>query len=605
MFAYLRFIPFLVLLPYAAMAQTTTASMSGTVKTNRGELLVGASIKAIHEPTGTLYFSRAGKTGNFSIQNLLPGGPYSIEATFINFDTEKRKDITVALGENSEIDFVLAENISLLQQVTVSTTKKINNFINSNASISNQDKIAMLPTTGRNLYEYLHAVPQVISIQGNEGAISAAGQNNRYNSFYVDGAVNNDVFGLAASGTNGGLAGASPLSMDAIDQFQVAVSTFDASLGNFTGAAINAVTRAGSNRRESSVYHFFSNRNTAEKKDAGNKGDFFTRTYGFRTQGSILQNKLFYFINIELQRELYTQPFSFAAYKGNTKDSNLVHILSNTLKGTYHYDPGSFLDNPETLNTDRVVARIDWNINKRNSLSVSKRYVYAQRINTNISNANTIHFSNDGYALFSTTHSLSVELKTSIGNHSANKLLITYTAVKDDREPLLKAFPRVRINDGDGAFIFGTDNSSTINLLAQKNGTLFDKYTFTSGKHAISVGIDVEYNDLFNAFIQNTFGNYTYASLGDFLTNSRPSVYQLGFSQTDHKNADNTSAAAKLFRLKTAVFMNDEMRYNRLVLNYGIRVDKHYFLNTPTADDYTNSVAVPAFAQYWDTQDTR
>jgi hypothetical protein len=448
-------------------------------------------------------------------------------------------------------------------------------------------------------------------VEGNEGAISFAGQNNRYNAFYIDGSVNNDVFGLAASGTNGGQAGISPLSIDAVAQFQVVTSPYDVAVGNFTGAAINAVTRSGSNRKQSSFYHFFSNRNLAGKTPTGTKEEavkldnFSANIYGLRLQGAITQNKIFYFVNIELQREQYSKPFSFHDYKGNTKNATLLAILANTIKGTYQYDPGTFPDNRETVNADRIVTRFDWNINKKNSLSVSSRYTYAQRMHTNASNVNTIHFSNDGYAFFSRSNSVSAEIKSSIGIHVANKLLITYTDVKDDREPLLKAFPRVRINDGEGAFIFGTDNSSTINLLTQKNLTLFDQCSFTKDSHTFHFGIDMEYNQLFNTFIQNSFGSYTYYAIEDFLTNRRPSAYQSGFSMIDDVKTDHTGAAAKFSVLKTAAFMNDEMRYQNIVLNYGARVDLHRFLQSPAEDDYTNTVAIPAIEKYYEIEGAR
>ncbi len=601
-----------ILLPFSfTTAQTTTGSISGTIKTNTGEALVGAGIKIIHEPTATTWFSQTGKGGYFIVYNLLPGGPYRIEASFINFDTEKKMDLTVGLGENLMADLILSPNNSLLQQVTVTTVRRSGSFAGNAGTVISKDKIERLPAAGRDLYEYLRAVPQAKLIEGNEGAVSVAGQNNRYNAFYIDGSVNNDVFGLAASGTNGGQAAISPLSIDAIEQFQVEVSPYDASIGNFTGAAINAVTRSGSNKTQSSFYHFFSNRNFAGKTPTGDKEDavkldrFSSALYGFRWQGAVTQNKVFYFLNFELQRENYSQPFSFYQYKGNTKDVGIVNILSNTLQGTYQYEPGTFLDNIETVNADRIVARFDWNINKKNSLSISNRYTYAQRMNTNASNENTIHFSNDGYAFFSRTNSVSLELKSSISNRSANKLLLTYTDVKDDREPLSRAFPRVRINDGDGAFVFGTDNSSTINLLTQKNWVLFDKYTFTTGRHSLNIGVDIEYNQLNNAFIQNTFGNYTYYSLEDFLTNRRPTVYQSGFSTIDKINTDHTNAAARFSVLKISAFVNDEMCYNRLVLNYGLRIDHHRFPVSPVQDDYTNMIAIPAFEKYYELEGAR
>jgi hypothetical protein len=593
------------LLPLCSVAQATTGSIGGKLSGEHGVAISGASVRIIHEPTGTNYFSVSGKTGNFSVPNLSPGTAYVVEVSFLNYETQTRKEIIVNLGEETTVDLFLKPQASVLQQVTV-TSSYANKY---RGMVINSDKMDLLP--GRNLYEHLRAIPQAKLVDGNEGAISFAGQNNRYNSLYIDGALNNDVFGLSASGTNGGQAAVSILPADAIAQLQVVLTPYDASFGNFTGAAINATTRSGTNRAENTVYHFFSNRDlsgktpTGDKKDALKLNAFFSRISGFRTQGAYVKNKIFYFVNIELQRELFSQPFLFDKYKGNTKDARLASILANTIRGNYHYDPGSFLDNPGSLNADRMVMRFDWNINSRNSLSFSTRYTYAQRMNVNASNENAIHFSNDGSALFSTTNSFSAELKGSTRHNASNKLLITYTHVKDDKEPLLKAFPRVRINDGEGAFVFGTDNSSTVNLLSQTNVTLSDQYKFTTGAHAPTIGFDIEYNKIFNAFIQNSFGSYTYYSLGDFLTNARPSAYQVNFPLTDNKNSDETSAAAKFSVVKAAVFLNDEMRFNRLVLYYGVRFDAHYFLTVPLRNDYVNETAIPQFEKYWDLENAR
>lgn len=583
-------------------AQVTGGSIAGKVKAENGIPLQGASIRIKHGATGTLYFSTSGKTGNFFVPDVSPGNGYSAEVFFVNHESEVRSNITVNLGEETTVDFVMKQNATVLKEVTVSAAHQNRN----SGMVITREKMDLLP--GRNMYEQLRSIPVASLSAGNEGGISFAGQNNRYNAMYIDGAINNDVFGLAASGTNGGQAGISILPADAIAQFQVALTPYDASLGNFTGAAINATTRSGTNQKENSVYHYFSNRDLSgktpvgEKKDAAKLNTFFSGTYGWRTQGAFIKNKLFYFANIELQREVFSQPFLFDRYKGNTKDIRLLNILANTVKASYHYDPGSFLDNPETVNTDRVVMRLDWNINWRNSLSVSHRYTYAQRMNANAGNENTIHFSNDGYAFFSGTNSLSLEWKSSFNKSTANKLLVTYTKVNDDREPLDKPFPRVRINDGEGAILFGTDNSSTINQLIQSNLGVADKFKFNLGAHLLTTGFDIEHNRIRNAFIQNSFGSYTYSSPGDFLTNDHPSAYQLGFSLVDNINADQTMASAAFSVLRTAVFVNDELRFKKFVLNYGIRFDKHLFLTAPARNDYVNDVALPQFAKYWDTE---
>ncbi len=263
-----------------------------------------------------------------------------------------------------------------------------------------RDKMANLPTVGRNVSDFLRYVPQAKITA--DGGVALAGQNNRYNSFYIDGAVNNDVFGLAASGTNGGQAGISPISIDAIDQFQVVLSPYDASLGNFTGGGINAITRSGTNNVEGSVYYFFRNENLSGKtpgvpKDQAVKlSDFSNKTYGFRIGGPIIKNKVFFFLNAEMQRDERPQPFNDSLYNGTSKRPDIARLI-DTLKTKYGYDPGSYLDNPEKVEADRIAAKIDWNINADHKLSASYRFNKGLRYNTSRSAANIINFYNNGY----------------------------------------------------------------------------------------------------------------------------------------------------------------------------------------------------------------
>lgn len=610
----LQFVLAVLILPAFALAQNTTSSLSGSVKTNTGEVLVGATVTATHEPTGTTYRVQSRAGGRFDISNMNPGGPYIVEVSFLNYANEKKTDLYLSLGDVLKVDFALASKVNNLGNVTVSSLRKTTETSGKGGAETTigRDKMANLPTVGRNIYDYLRAVPQAKLVNGSEGAVSIAGQNNRYNAFYVDGAINNDVFGLSASGTNGGQAAIAPLSIDAIDQFQVVISPFDASLGNFTGGGINAITRSGTNKTSASVYYFLQNQDLAGKTPTGLKenatrlNNFSKKTYGFRLGGAITKNKLFYFVNVDLQRDLRPQPFDFSQYNGNTKDINVLNSLAATLKSNYNYEAGGFLDNTEEVNADRITVRLDWNINDRHKLSVSNRYTKGERINTSTSSSSTINFYNNGFQFPTTTNSTSAELKSLVGKNASNKMLVTYTDVTDDRGPLGQAFPRVRINDGSGAIVFGPDNSSTANLLTQKNWSFYDEFKVTLGKHALKFGVDYEYNDVFNTFIQNTFGNYTYANLNDFLTNAKPQNYQYGFSMVDNGKGDNTDAAAKFKIAKGSLFLNDELRpSDNLTLSFGIRADYYKFLSKPWADDYTNNVAIPKFSQYYDLQGAR
>ena len=226
----------------------------------------------------------------------------------MGYAPSEKSDIQLALGENFALDFVLSQNAQTLQEVVVTTLSNQKNNAGGGAETTiGRDKMANLPTVGRNMSDYLRYIPQAKVTS--DGGISIAGQNNRYNSFYIDGAVNNDAFGLAASGTNGGQAGIAPISIDAIDQFQVVVSPYDATLGNFTGGGINAITKSGTNDIQASAYYFFRNQNLsgktpgADKDDAIKLPDFSNKTYGARIGGPIIKNKLFYFANMEWQRD--------------------------------------------------------------------------------------------------------------------------------------------------------------------------------------------------------------------------------------------------------------------------------------------------------------
>ncbi|MFZ6022964.1 MAG: TonB-dependent receptor [Bacteroidota bacterium] len=609
----LQFVIAVLLMPVLTLAQNTTSSMSGTVKTNTGEILVGATVTATHEPTGTVYRVQSRTGGRFDISNMNPGGPYSVEVSFVNFANEKKTEIYLSLGESYKLDVALAPKSANLGEVTVTALRRTTEASGKGGAetIIGRDKMANLPTVGRNIYDYLRAVPQA-KLGAAEGAVTIAGQNNRYNSFYVDGAVNNDVFGLSASGTNGGQAAIAPISIDAIDQFQVVISPFDASLGNFVGGGINAITRSGTNRTEGSVYYFLQNQKLAGKTPTGLKSaakrldNFSKKTYGFRVGGAITRNKLFYFINVDLQRDARPQPFDFSQYRGNTNTIAGINSLANALRTKYGYEPGGFLDNTEEVSADRITTRIDWNISNRHKFSISNRYTKAERLNTSTSSINTINFYNNGYSFPTRTNSTSAELKSLVGKSSSNKLLITFTDVLDDRRPMGQNFPRVRINDGAGAIIFGPDNNSTVNLLTQKNWSVYDEFKFTLGKHSLKVGVDWEFNKVYNAFIQNTFGNYTYSSLDNFINNASPQVYSYGFSNVDIGKGDNTAAAAKFMMAKGSLFINDEMRASdNLTLSFGLRADYFKVLSQPWPDNYTNTVAIPKFAQYYDLKGAR
>jgi hypothetical protein len=600
----------LLTISLSVVSQETNSSIGGTVKSAANEALLGATITATHIPTGTVYrtVSRAG--GTFNINNMQPGGPYTIVFSFVGLNSETRNDVTLSLGDKGNYNIVLSDNATSLSEVVVASRRAATTGRGGAETSIGRDKISGIPTVTRSLNDYLKYTPQA-KITG-DGGISIAGQNNRFNAFYIDGAINNDVFGIAASGTNGGQANINPISIDAIDQFQVVISPFDASIGGFTGGGINATTRSGTNEVSGSVWGYTRNEKLAGKTPGNIDKDSRTRLapfknnlYGFRVGGPIIKNKLFFFVLGEIQKEVRPQPFDISTYRGNG-NLTTINTLVNYLKTTYNYDPGSFLDNPEKVNADRINAKLDWNINNNNKLSVSYRYNSGERYNTSASSTTGINFFNNGYLFPTTTHTATAELKSSLKKGASNRFLVTFTDVLDDRNPIGDPFPRVIITDGSGRYTFGTENFSGANLLAQKNITFYDAFKFNAGKNLITIGTDNLYSSARNVFIRDNFGTYTYGNLDAFLNNQTPTRYQRSFGLLDNKDENSTASAAEFKYINLAFYINDEIRVNdRFTFNVGIRADKTEFLTTPRTDPFFNDTAIGKISQYYDLMGAR
>lgn len=600
--------------PFAMIAQVTTSSINGVIKDKAGDNLAGATITAVHLPTGTVYSTTTKKAGNYNISNMNPGGPYRITVSFVGMEPIVREGINLSLGETSNENFSLGLNTTELSTVVVTSLRGLSGQGKGGTETTiGRDKMENLPSVGRNIADYLRFVPQA-KVTG-DGGISLAGQNNRYNSFYIDGAVNNDVFGLAGSGTNGGQAGIAPISIDAIDQFQVVLSPYDASLGNFTGGGINAITRSGTNELKGSAYYIFRNQDLSGKDVTGDKSaaqrlpDFSNKTYGLRLGGPIIKNKLFFFLSGEIQRDERPQPSNVTnrSYQGSA-GLDSVRILRDFVKTTYGYETGGFENNPETVEANRIATKFDWNINSKNKLSLSYRYNDGFRNNTSRSSDRTINFFNNGYAFPTTTNSGSLELNSRFSGSASNKLLLTFTNVVDNRGAIGDPFPRVRINDGTAAIFFGTEEFSTGNLLKQKNAAIFDVFKVTKGKHTLSLGTDNEFSKSTNVFIRQNYGSYQFGSIKDFINNRPANQYDVSYSLLDPgKTGDQAlNAAAKFNTLRLGFFAGDEFKVDQnFTITAGLRLDNTKFLTTPKTDNFFNDTALAKLSAVYDLKGAR
>jgi hypothetical protein len=628
-----KILPLLLLfaIPVLLNAQVTTSSISGVVKNKSGVLLPGATITATHTPTGTVYTTMARTGGRFDINNMNPGGPYTITSSFVGFETDKKDDLYLILGDVLRVDFQLADKTKSLETVVI-VGARTGGVKTGNESQIGRDRLAVLPTIGRNLNDFVRFTPQTKITSS--GGISIGGQNNRYNGFLIDGAVNNDVFGISDQATNGGRAGTPPISIDAVDQIVVQLSPFDATLGNFTGGAINAITKSGTNNYHGSAYYIFRNENFAGKTP-GKLPDslrkkltaFKNKTYGFTVGGPIIKNKAFFFLNAEMQKDSRPQPYtpqnvlnSNGTIRFNITDT--VNKLVNFLKTKYGYDPGDYLNNPDDVDRININTRFDVNINSKNKLTLSYRYTKAERTNPGRSTATNINFINSAEFFPSTTHSGNLELNTKFSNKMNNKFRVSITDVVDDRGPKGSPFPNVQIvsYDGGPALNFGTETASSANLLKQRILNFYDAFKFYTGKNAITIGADIDFNKSYNLFMNRAYGAYIYSALGAigptqinpltaFMEDRGPSRIRRGYSLVDanDKNGDDAvNSAAKFKSVRLGFFINDDIKITeKFTLTLGVRADRTKFLSNVPADQFFNDTARPVIATTYDLKGAR
>jgi hypothetical protein len=573
----------------------TTSSISGNVYDKDSQSLPGASILATHTPSGTRYTASTDYTGNFRISNMRVGGPYKIVITFIGFKTFEDSEVYLQLGDSKDFKVVLQEESNELQEVVVRTSR--DNTFNSQRTgaqtVINSDKIKALPSLSRNIADFARLTPQA-QLRGDD-MLSIGGQNNRFNAIYIDGAVSNDVFGLAANGTNGGQTGVSPISIDAIEQFQVSVAPYDVKLSGFAGGAISAITKSGTNNFEGSAYFFNRDESLAAKTPpslAGTNGrqklaDFSALTYGVRAGGAIVKDKLFYFINYEKQDNETPQPFDFANYTGASTLTQ-INALTTKLVDDYGYNPGSYNNNVRTLVSDKIIGKLDWNINDNHKLSLKHSYVKAENFSPSRSSATAISFINGSQLFNSTTNSTSLELNSRFGNKFSNNLVVAYTSVIDDRDASGSPFPSVQIVDGPGSIFFGAEGFSTANLLDQKVLTISDNFEINLGRNKITIGTHNEFSESLNVFFGNNYGSYRFATLDDFLTNKRPNRYQLNYSLIGG-SGDESLGAAEFGTKQFGFYIQNDMKLtDNFKVTYGIRMDMPVWEDGLVNDDFNN-----------------
>lgn len=591
---------------------STTSAINGKILDDSNQPLPGATVIAVHTPTGSQFGGISDEKGFFRIPNMNVGGPYEVTISFIGYANFQQNDIWLDLGQTYQLNVTMGVTEIAIAEVEV-VGRRVRDYevIDGNRTgaetVVGSEQIAVMPTVARDLTDFTRLTPQ--ASVGDEGFLTVAGINNRYNAISIDGAVNNDVFGLAASGTNGGQTGASPISMDVIEQFQVSIAPYDVRSSGFAGASINAVTKSGTNQVKGTAYYLFRNESLSGKTPTDDEDDvpeklapFNSTTMGASVGGPIIKNKMFFFANFERLNEQTPLPFDFADYNGDS-DEAAMNALITKLDNDYGYDPGVYLDKTKLLESNKFFVRLDYNINKQHKLMLRHSYTQSTLTDANASSSRALGFSGNYMYFPSTTNTTSLELKSNWTNYS-NSLIISTSFVNDDRDPMGDNFPAVRIYDGAGTIYLGSEPYSTANMLTQDILTITDNFQLYKGAHTFTFGMNHEFASVYNLFMRKNFGEYIFNSMDDFMIAENAYQYERGYSLVDDITGDGSAAAADFNMAQLGFYAQDEWQVmDNLKLTYGLRLDVPIFLTEPKADANFNTNTLPAIeAAGWDLQ---
>ncbi len=532
---------FIFLSSIAGHSQVTNSSMNGTVKSLSGERLPGATVEAIHTPTGSKYYATTDVQGGYAIPSLRPGGPYNVKVSFIGYKTAEVTEINAPLGNNITINIVIENEVNALEEVVIKKSNSNSTFSKSRTGASTQfsnRQITAVPVLGS---RSINSVTKYSAYAGANG--SFGGQDSRANNFTIDGSVFNNGFGLGSDSQAGGRTGSTAISLDAIEQLQVNIAPYDVRQSGFTGSGINAVTRSGTNEIEGSVYNSFRNngKNYVGTKAGDVKivpGKFDETIWGVRLGAPIIKNKLFFFGNFETIEN--TRPATTWTSTGSPNAGAQTSLptytqmqdLSKLMFDKFGYETGPFENFNSVSESTKFLARLDWNVNDNHKVSL--RYVQhdsssdvlisnsnSAGLGNRTAQANAMSFKNGGYVIEDNTKSLVLEVNSKFSERWSNTFIGGYDLQEENRGIQGGGiFPTIDIrNNGANAATLisvGLDPFTPGNLLDYSTLHFTDNVTGRFGKHTFVFGANYEKFISNNLFFPASNGVYVFDSLAAF-----------------------------------------------------------------------------------------
>jgi hypothetical protein len=613
--------PFLFLLAPAILSAqgVTTSAMTGIVTDDKGVALPDAVVLAVHVPSGTQYRGSVRTGGIYTIPNMRIGGPYRVTVSFIGFQPKTEENVFLSLGQTFRHDAQLQRQAVQLQELAVTAEKDevLNAGRSGAATFIDPTKVALLPSIKRSTRDLTRLDPR------SDGNFSFAGRNWLYNNVSLDGSYFNNSFGLDDPAP-GGQTNAEPVPFDAVEQVQVSVAPFDVRQGGFTGANVNTVTKSGNNDFKASVYSFLRNDGLQGNKVHGSpviaNPDLGYNQSGASFSGAIIRDKLFFYVNGELERT-HEPGSNFVASRNGSSGFGISRVtatimdsIRNRMIQQYNYDPGAYEGYTFHTDNNKLLAKLDWNINTKNNLVFRYDLLDAKRDlgphpfvlsfnNTGRGpNESSLPFYKSGYAINNKLNSFALEVN-SRGTRLANHFFASYNRFRDFREPFSEDFPTIEIGDNVTGVTYttvGHEPFSINNILDQDVWQLTNNFSLYRGRHSFTLGGNYERFSFFNSFNIFRHGVFflpaflsfgsTFSSLDDFFNATLPGPNQKDFrAMITPSSVPFKGENIKVGQL--SFYAQDEfLASERFNLTYGVRVDIPTYLTHPVDNPYSRGL---------------
>lgn len=544
-----------------AHAQQTTSEIRGVVTDPSGAPVAGASVTIIDTRNGQSRRVVTGRNGEFSVRNLVVGGPYSVAVDTDDYRDETIENVRASLGAASEVTIALDPLGAVTDEIVVNASRATVSevAIGPNSAFDLTD-IENFPSIQRDIRDIIRFDPRVsIDLANEVPRVSCLGGNDRSNTFTVDGVVRADVFGL--NGTPFASRNTLVIPFDAIAQTTVEFAPFDVEYGQFTGCNINVVTKSGSNEFHGSA--FFNYSGSGLQGDSLEGRPFTVASYddynwGGSVGGPIIKDKLFFFAAYEETDDGDIQedgPLG-AGFPNEGAENEptlaLVEQVQQILESAYGIETGGVA---RTLgqSSRRILGRLDWFIADGHRLEFTYDRLREQNIESDDYGFEPVGFTflnsfeNEG----TKSETYSARLFSDWTENFSTELRISRADVSDVQGPVGGGeaqsgapIPRFIIGTGgQTAVTAGPGQFRSANELNTQVDQLKAKANYQAGAHTFTLGYELNQLDVFNLFIVNATGTLIFNSIADL----QAGTLSPGFDDSPTYTQVNDGSAAGAF----------------------------------------------------------